>query len=413
MATVNELLKNPGSFITKLLPYVLELERNNNPFQINEAAKIVFDKQLVWGGDPLSYIYQAFYPLQNTVNQDRIASETVLLKNFQLALNSLPMAENNSWLEYQCFVDLFYQILNPIVYFTQNAEASWYTDMCPPLHQCLNGMNFYSHRIGAYKRPVTPGEGTGFTFETTVKGAIGVEEQFQLFFTMAVSPFPCPPTGHCWDLTQLENRYFTVGTGGPSGNDILVVWYDAGTGVQPVVVGPATVTYLKVEIDPFGTQEYLQITTDAAIAAQGAYSVVSSDQDGHVTLYKAAATGGRTDAADGRNGFATPVTTMYASDNTVIANNLVTDLAWQNAHNNLRIPYEKATSNADYMYIKSLANLVGVTAPGDCPPMPIYTCGLLGYFTQSIAQPIITAIPLNKAVLRDNRIGQNRLRVID
>lgn len=418
MATINELLNNPGPYITKLFPLVQQLRENNNPFQINEAAKILFDKQILWGESNLSYSKQSEYPVQNVNNTDFTQAETVLLKNFQFLINSLPMAANNSWLDFQKFVDLFYQILDPIGFFTTNADPAWYNDMCPYPHPCLNGMNFYTHRIGLYKRPMTAGEGTGFKFATTVNGAVGIEEEVKVFFNMAMSPFPCPPTGHCWDLAQLENHYFTLGTGGPTENDILVVWYNAGTGVQPVVVGPGAVAYLQVNITSFGTQEYLQSVTEAAIIGQGTWTVASNDPGNHVTLFKAAATGKRTNAADGRDGFATPNTTMRASDNTIIATNLVTDTAWQNAHNDLRVPYEKQAFDDDYMYIKSLNalsdNFANVNQCVPDGPLPINhpSCSTPGYFIMTPAVGIITEIPLNKAVLRDNRAGNKRKPVI-
>lgn len=417
MATINELLNNPGPYITKLFPMVQLLHENNNPFQINEAAKILFDRQMLWG-EGLSYQRQAEYPAQNSVKLDINASETVLLKNFQFLLNSLPTGEYDSWLEFQKFVDLFYQILDPIGYFTTNGQPQWYTDMCPPPYQCLNGMNFYTNRIGLYHRPMVAGEGTGFKFTTTVPGGVGREEEFKLFFNISVSPFPCPPTGSCWDLSQLENRYFVLGTGGAGGDDILVVWYNAGTGVQPVVAGPAAVAYLEVNINASGTQEYLQITTEAAIVGQGAWTVQTSDRGGHVTLFKAAATGGRTNARDGANGFSTPSTTMRASDNTVMANGLVTDTAWQNAHNDLRVPYEKLTFDDDYLYIKSLSALDSNAANANqCPPnccLPINSpsCSTPGYFIMTPAIGIITEIPLNKKVIRNNKAGNRRKPVI-
>lgn len=418
MATVNQLLNNPGPFITKLLPIVLELRANNNPFQVNEAAKILFDKQMLWGESNLTYSRQSEYPIRNVNNTDFTQAETMLLKNFQFLINSIPMAENNSWLEFQKFVDVFYQILDPIGYFTTNAQVNWITDMCPPPYQCLNGMNFYTNRIGLYRRPMSAGRGTGFKFVTVVPGGVGREEQFILYFDILVNPFPCPPTGHCWDLSMLEDRYFVLGTGGAGGDDILVVWYDAGTGTEPVVVGPAAVEYLRVEIDPFGTQEYLQTTTNAAIVGQGDWTVVSSNEGGHVTLFKAAATGARTNATDGTSGFSTPATTMRASDNTVIASSLVTDTAWQNAHNDLRVPYEKLTFDDDYLYLKALGPLDDNAAhANECPPfgnLPVNSpaCSTPTYFLMTPAIGIITEIPINKSVLRDNRAGNKRKVVI-
>lgn len=418
MATVQELLRNPGPFITKLLPVVQELVKNNNPYQINHAAKIVFDKQKVWGGGSV-YSRVAQYPLKNTNPIDREVANTVLIKNFEYLMNSFPMGEYNSWLEFQKFVDLFYQLLNPITYFTQNVHPSLITgDWCPPFGSCLDGTSYYTARIGAYRRPQLPGEGTGFKFTTTRQGAVGVEEEFTLFYYTAISPAWCPPFGSCLDLVQLENRYFTVGTGGPTANDILVVWFNTGTGVQPVVPGPGAVNYLEVTLNTTGTMEYVQTQVENALVAQGAWTIVSSDPGHHVTLYKAATTGVRTDAADGRNGFSTPNQTMRASDNTVIANNLVTDTAWQNAHNDLRVPYEKQAFDDDYMYLKSIAGLPdNVIARGECPPLCCLPasapgCFVSGFFLMTPAIGILTEIPINTKVIRGISAGNNRKIVI-
>ena len=126
-----------------------------------------------------------------------------------------------------------------------------------------------------------------------------------------------------------------------------------------------------------------------------------------------------TNAADGTNGFETPVTTMRASDNTVIATGLVTDTAWQNAHNDLRVPYEKLTFDDDYMYLKALSVLDdNVTNAAQCPPgccLPVNSpaCILPGYFLMTPAIGVITEIPINvSGVLNNNAAGNNRKRVI-
>lgn len=417
MATVQQLLKNSGPFITKLLPFILEALKNNNPYQLNEMAKIVYNKQSLWGGGTV-YEKQSIFPKQNTLPVDRNAAETVLVKNFQYAMNSFGMADTNSWLEFQKFVDVFYQMIDPIGYFLNNADPNW-ADWCPPYPSpCLGELTYYTERAGLYKRPYTAGDGTGFEFTTTVQGGVGVEEEFKIYFNMAMNPFPCPPTGHCWDLTEIENRYFTLGTGGAGGVDIRVFWFNTGTGVQPVVAGPGAVAYTEITIDTYGTQDYLQEAVEAAIEGTALWTIEESNRGGHVTLFKSASTGTKTDAADGRNGFATPVTTMRASDNTVMATGLVTDLAWQNAHNDLRIPYEKLTFDDDYMYLKSLFALDDNTANANqCPPnccLPINSpsCSTPGYFLMTPAVGIITEIPVNvPGVLNNNRGGSDRLRV--
>src|SRR5687767_13564637 len=180
MATVKQLLRNPGPFITKLLPFVQEAIASNNPYILNEMAKVIYTKQRMWGGGNV-YEKQSIFPTHNSSTLDRNAAETTLIKNFQYVMNSLPMAEKDSWLEFQKFVDVFYQIANPISYFLENMDARW-EEWCPPYPSpCLGALNYYTERIGLYRRPQTPGLGTGFKFLVTVPGGVGIAEEFKIY----------------------------------------------------------------------------------------------------------------------------------------------------------------------------------------------------------------------------------------
>ena len=53
-----------------------------------------------------------------------------------------------------------------------------------------------------------------------------------------------------------------------------------------------------------------------------------------------------------------PITTLTATDGTVLATGIVTPTNWAAQWNALRVPYERAHSNSKFQYIKNL-NLVG------------------------------------------------------
>lgn len=431
MATVQELLRNPGPFITTLFPYVQQAIATKDPYIINEVAKVIYTKQSLWGGGNV-YSKQTVYPSLNKDSLNRRAGQTVLIKNFQYSIDSIAMADNNSWLEFQKFVDLFYQLVNPYEYFLDNNQLNL-VDMCPPPHPCLSGNNYYTYRIGMYRRPQVAGEGTGFNVQTVIPGDGLTESVVNIGFKLNTSSsVPCPPPAGkvCWDLSYISGRYFVLNSNAAADN-WDVIWYDYnGTGVQPVYTGPTgTITYHSVEIDPTDTVAEIQAKTDVTVVNTGNWTKAVATATCYdkspttfgicgtppvqpcasvipcpfvTSAYKATVIKVRTNAEDGRGGFEYPVTTMRASDGIALANNLVTDEAWQNAHNDLRVPYEELTYDNRYMYIKSL-NALGTNNTSNL--------NFNGYFIMTPAVSIITEIPLNKGVLHNNQAGNDRLIV--
>jgi len=240
MATINELLsKSPGTFINLLLPTLQEAVALKDPYINFELAKAINDKQKVWGGGTV-YENKSSYPLANSepIHTDKL--NTAIVQNFLKKLNNPPMSVSNAWLDFQKFVDLFYQMINPVAPFI-NTSSNRAPFPCPPDPQpCWNFSNFYTDAMGLYKRPVssTTTEGTGFNIKTAVPGDGVTHSVVNVAFTLfkVGAPFPCPPDPQpCWNLEYLNNRYFALNSNGAT-DDWDVFWYDYdGTGVQPML----------------------------------------------------------------------------------------------------------------------------------------------------------------------------------
>lgn len=405
MATVKELLKNPGPVITALLPTLQELVANGDPFQANEVAKAIFDKQKVWGGGTV-YERISQYPnrMSDPLVRDRF--NTTLVKNFLYKLNNIPMGESNSWLEFQKFVDLFYQMVDPIIPFTRIGE---FDSICCPECGC------FTERIGLYKRPTVAGQGTGFGLYQKSSGSVSTPGETVVDFSSVDNSVCCPDNCGCYN-----ERYFVLYE---STLDKLVVWFNDGTGVQPVVSGAGTVNYVEVDISSVTSAKEFKLATDAAIDADGTYSATNEAccpplNCNCLDLFSQYVNSANTrvsDVEDGKDGYETVVTTMRASDNTVIATGLTTDLAWQNAHNDLRVPYEEQTFGDRYMYLKSIGDIGDNSSKPCCEsgnpkaPDPCIACF---YFLQTPGIAILDEIPVNKpGVINNNTEGNDRLPV--
>jgi len=376
------------------------------------------------------YENKSSYPLANSepIHTDKL--NTAIVQNFLKKLNNPPMSVSNAWLDFQKFVDLFYQMINPVAPFI-NTSSNRAPFPCPPDPQpCWNFSNFYTDAMGLYKRPVssTTTEGTGFNIKTAVPGDGVTHSVVNVAFTLfkVGAPFPCPPDPQpCWNLEYLNNRYFALNSNGAT-DDWDVFWYDYdGTGVQPTYVGPGgVITYNPIAIVPGDTLDDLQTKTNAAVVATGFWAVTAlcppfspSCGAAYATTFTADVVGTRFDAVDGRGGYEEVVTTMKASDATTIATGLITDTAWQNAHNDLRIPYEKLTFNDDYMYLKAISaigdNVDGEPCTDCCPGVP-ENCISVNVFLQTVGISVLNDIPVNApGVLSNNAAGNKRLLVID
>jgi hypothetical protein len=439
MATVKQLLRNPGPYITALLPDVQELVKLDNPYITNEVARLIWNHQITWGHRGRGHVTVLGSPPVKATGGEmedgmswysRYAAQTsdvttkyadaVIVKNFALKIDGLPSAASNSWLEFQKFIDLFYQLLDPVTFFTQELSE------CPPdyLEPCKDVLNnFYVQRIGMYERPMTNvgTEGTGFYFANPIKGDPTTKQVVQVGFT---APYPHTDP----HALALNNRYFVMNYNAAA-DDWDVIWYDyQGTGVQPVFTGGAgTINYHPVVLT--SDDEWPEILAKTTVVVEATTRWVDSittckDRDGNIVpcpwkftaQYEADVIGARQDARDGDGGYLTPETTMYASDTTEMANGLVTDEAWQNAHNDLRVPYEKLTFDNDYMYLKSIKALDDNDAIPYCEgcsycPDP---CIMKHMFLQTIAIGVINEIPVNvPGVLNNNGAGNERLKVVD
>ena len=409
MATINELLKgSAGTFINLLLPTLQEAVALNDPYINYELAKAIYDKQIVWGGGTV-YENKSSYPLANIkpIHTDRL--NTAIVQNFLKKLNNPPMSVSNAWLDFQKFVDLFYQMIDPITFFRLEEFE------CPPdLEPCQDVLNnFYLQNMGLYERPLTSigTEGTGFSIANPVIGSLSVKHEVEIGFR-APYPFTDP------HALALNNRYFAMNYDAASDN-WDVIWYDyEGSGVQPTFVAGGVVNYIPVALGE--EDEWPSIQAKTVIAVEGTTRWVSIHAcppgvgclKEYSNTFQADVVGSRQDTIDGTGGYLTPVTTMMASDNTVIATGLVSDTAWQNAHNGIRVPYEKLTFDRDYMYLKSVSDLGDNGGKPCCEE--VGACKACFIFIQTIGIAVIEDLPINApGVLNNNAAGNNRLLVID
>ena len=326
------------------------------------------------------------------------------------AANALP--------DFYAFVELFYRIIDPMSYFIKLEDA--YDMECPPDYDgtnlpCGAGLNVFTERIGGYRRPQVAGEGTGFYFMNTVEGDAENKQLVNIGFT-APYPLPCPPKP-CIPAEALNDRYFIMNVDAATGQDDII-WYNVDNqGVQPVVQGNGgPQTYHAVAIDLNDEWPTWQSKTDAVVVATGNWikaqgnavcydispitygkctdlppndpcaSVVPCPFS-NTSAYEAAVIGPRIETRDGDGGFESGDTTMYASDTTVLATNLVTDDEWQDAHNMTKVPYEKGLG-IDIMY------LLGVSELLPCPPLP---CAPAGYFINTVVLGVLNQMQYNIA----------------
>ena len=439
MATVAQLLRSPGPVIEAFLPLIQNLKADGDPFKVNEAAKIINDKMLLWG-EGVTYETITNFPTAHVDQRLRNASESVLIKNFLSKMNSINLDAPNAWLEFQKFVDLFYKILDPITYFLNSTDIR------------INGLNkttgvvprvnFYLDRIGLYRRPVSTAtsEGTGFDIKIIQEGDVTTKEQVEIYFRLpktAMVPCPPPANKYCWDVAELNNRWFEMEYDGATG-DKDVFWFDYnGTGVQPVVPGGGVVNYVAIAIADGDDEIRIQGLVDAAVTGTTHWVKVGcpplpsshpSCSGQPVSVYEADVVGSRTDAADGRGGYEELVTDMKASDGSTLASGLITDADWIAAHNSLRVPYE-ATLGSKIKYMKEvITGSRSASADGggpcdngsgpDCPccdspgsPNPCVVCYIA---LQTPAQANIDNLPVNApGVVNNNSAGRLRIAIVD
>ena len=443
MATVKELLRNPGPYITALLPDIQELVRLNNPYLTNEAATLIWRKMLNWGGtrraisfdgvrsnkqvregDKGLEIYQKYPAATSAI--DREYADAAIIKNMAYKLESLPMAEVNSWLEFQKMVDVFYALLNPIIYFTNDLFE------CPPdLEPCFNARtNYYLQRAGIYKRPLTmtDTEGTGFGFEELREGTATVSQEIQIgFIPPRVGLLECPPDLEpCFSFAPLAGRYFALWY---TADDVDVFWYRVdGDGEAPTFGSATGVTnYIAIDIPDRGKEEDLKDLTVPAIDGTGRWVTSRPCPPGSFCIWKVGITVKQVTPAasnppeDGLDGLFKVVTTMNASDGTEIATGLESDIAWQNAHNDMRVPYEKTALGNDIMSLKSISGIVGLDV--DDPDLPCcengdpaypQPCAACYMFIQTPFIGVIDELPINvPGVVNDNRTPQSIKLVTD
>jgi len=317
------------------------------------------------------------------------------------------MNYSNAWLDFQLFVELFYMLLDPIGFFN-NAQNGALDAIrppdCPPW--CDAGINFWSNRIGMYRRPFEAGEGTGFDFTNPIKGDISTKQQVKVVFR---APFPYTNP----HALALNNRAFVMNVDAATGEDVIP-WYDyEGTGVQPVIVGNGgPQTYVPIALDHTDEWNSIMIKTKDAIAAEGSWIVLDFEPppilaEQTFILFEADVVGARIDSTDGRNGYESPVTDMKDSTGAVIASGLTTDKLWEQAHNMTRVPAEEVLGNR-VKYIK----LVDFEC-FDCPDKKY--ANSTGYFLQSPAQPVPWEALRNRGtgVLNNATAGISRIEVVD
>lgn len=453
MATQKELLRNPGPAITALLPDVQALVQLDNQYVSNEVARLIWLKMLRWGarsadvkstrnnrnsirpsltneGDDGMLWYQRYPSLTSAI--DREFADNVIVKNFAIKLESLSMSASDAWLDFQRFVDLFYGMVDPISAFLEPDCLQSDPCECPPVmcRDAVAGVNSYITRAGLYMRPRTTAgtEGTGFPITNPVIGT-----PTRLHETIIRFKAPDPTIKPV--VSELNNRYFAMNYDVAT-DSWDVFWYNYdGTGEEPTYTAGA-VTYHAIALDPADTMEDVQAKTDTAVEGTTrwvattikCYDGPPSDPDRKeipcpikASLYVAAAVGARLETEDGAGGYRTVVTTMNASDGTEIATDLDSDLAWQNAHNDLRVPYEKTALGNDVMYLKSVANVVDDADPdGDIPccdsgdpksPNPCKACFI---FVETPFLGIIAELPVNvPGVINNNGSSYKKLRVTD
>ena len=438
MATVKELLTNPGPYITALLPDIQELVQSENPYLINEAASLIWRKMLNWGGTRRAVSYdgvnvnkqvregdkgQEMYQKYPAATSDltRQYADAAIIKNMALKLESLPMAEVNSWLEFQKMIDLFYSLLDPVTYFRLSQFE------CPPdLEPCFDVKNnYYLQRIGIYERPrtMTGTEGTGFGFYEERAGTATLAQKLQIgFIAPRVSLLECPPDLEpCFSFAPLEGRYFALWY---TADDVDVFWYRVdGAGEVPTFGSATGVTnYIAIDIPDRGKDEDLLELTLPAIDGTGRWVTSRPCPPGELCIWKVGVTVTQVTPAvskepeDGLDGLFKVVTTMNASDGTEIATGLVSDQAWQNAHNDMRVPYERDVLGRRVMNLKAVEDIDGdcdecpcCDAPGS--PSPCKACFV---FLQTPFIGVLEDLPVNvPGVVNDNRTSDNLLFVTD
>ena len=450
MATVEQLLRNPGPAITALLPDVQALVQLDNPYVSNEVARLIWLKMLRWGGrsadvnstrsnrrtirlaqtnefDDGMLWYQRYPSLTSAI--DREFADSVLIKNFALKLESLAMGASDSWLDFQRFVDLFYSLVDPISAFREPDCLSSDPCECPP-HLC-SGPSYYMDRAGLYMRPMTTEGtvGTGFPIKNPVVGTTTRKHEVEVYFKVP-DPLIKPI------VSELNSRYFAMNYDAAT-DSWDVFWYDyEGTGEAPTYAG-GVVNYHAIGLVAEDTMDDVKAKTDAAVEGTTrwvastikCYDGPPSDPDRKeipcpvkASRYVADTEGPRTEAEDGDGGYKTVVTTMYASDGTEIATDLDTDLAWQNAHNDMRVSYEKNALGNEIMYLKSVANLVDeADADGDDIPCCDFgdpkspnPCKACFVFAETPFLGIIAELPVNvPGVINNNGDTYKKLRVTD
>ena len=394
--TIKQLLKNPGVFINAFLGDFKILVELKNPWLNQAIATVIFEKMRRWGSNELlpedvyynvtdnkGSVYKEFMHagLGNLFAKGQ--NETSLVKNFIYKLNSIPMSETNSWIEYQKMVDLFYKMVDVSVF----TSATYFECLDPDNPDCNEFTNPAPDQIGLVNLPKERGEGTPFTMSTLVRGTGAVAQEEQIEFTMGAPKQPCfktvngvqvpvdcfpfkPVTKSSANLpSDLNNTYFVFWTDGAT-DTATVFWYDyLATGVQPTFTGAGVVNYVPIAIDADDeTMEAIQIKTNAAVVGTTDFTLDRACPPAvyplqpclknatPVSVYKAATLSVRPESVNGDGGYLHLSTDVFASDGTLLASNVVGPKAHVDVHNNVRRAYEMNVLGKDVMYFKIVEN---------------------------------------------------------
>ena len=424
MATANQLVTSGGPYINALAPSIQQIAASGNPFLANAAAQILYAYSKNWGERNV-YNTQPDLPTNLVDTRLRDAYESTVIKNMLFKLNSIPQSTNNAWVEFIKVINLLYQITDPITFFLidgaikASMAVPWLagsTTMCMP----YSGI-FYLDRIGVNRRPVTDGVGSGFEIIEKERGSAGTPAETVVNFRSVnyLDDDNCPKLA--WlPVGAIENRYFLLNTIA----DTIMVWYNAGTGVQPI---DATATkFIEVDISAAKTMDDLKVATDTAITLDGDYTALNNiccPDCGCLTSsqYVAASNGQVAHAIDGGNGFWDVVTEMKATDGTTIGT-FVSDEDWMNGWNQQLVPYQDSIG-APVNYILDLAGVASDNGAGCCTSIPWQTAHIpstwtpsgcwrlcsTNAFVQAPALPVLNQLPINKGgVLSNAAAGINR-----
>ena len=147
---------------------------------------------------------------------------TPAIRNFEAQLAGMSMNSSNDWIFMQQMVDVFYENVDFVSYFTNDYESGVYAGI------------FTSLVGGTFRDGYNP---TGLLVETTTDGTPSVP----------ATPGKTDITFNSTDPGD-ENSYYVIYT---DATNATVFWYNFGGGAEPVVVIPGvSVVYVEYLIDP-------------------------------------------------------------------------------------------------------------------------------------------------------------------